>query len=101
MKKVRNKTNAIKLDILKITMPGRGRPKAGKPDLSEDYDRDREGILANFLLKINNNEDIDTNQIFKVLILQMLRLEKEFKRMDSLECKLNDLAKYDVKRIKR
>ena len=72
-------------------MPGRGRPKAGKPDLSEDYDRDREGILANFLLKINNNEDIDTNQIFKVLILQMLRLEKEFKRIDSLESKMNDL----------
>ena len=74
-------------------MPGRGRPKLNKDkdDLSMDYEKDREGILAKFLLKIDNDEDIETKQLFKVLILQMLRLEKEFKRMDSLESKLNDL----------
>ena len=54
-------------------MPGRGRPKVDK---STDFDSNREDTLAKFLLKINQGEEIDKNEIFKVLILQMLRLEK-------------------------
>ena len=69
-------------------MPGRGRPKVDK---STDFDSNREDTLAKFLLKINQGEEIDKNEISKVLILQMLRLEKEFKRLDSLESKINDL----------